>query len=89
MGCQRRATKTLPLLRLGEVDLMKQDPREGHQCWTTPLAAKSRLSEVSVRVVGACELLLWLLSTTVSMGGGRRINDNGGLVALGVCKIST
>ena len=88
MGRQRRASKTLPLSQLGDVDLVKQDPRKGHQHWTTPSATKSRSSEVSVRVVGASEVLLWLLSTTISVGGSRRINDNGGLVALGVCKIS-
>ena len=45
-------------------------------------ATKSRLSEVSVRVVGASEVLLWLPATTVLVGGGWRINGSGGLVAL-------
>ena len=66
---------------------MLRDPREGHQHWRTPSATKSRSSEVSVRVVGASEVLLWLLSTIVSVGGGQRINGSGGLVALGVCRI--
>ena len=38
-------SKTLPLLRLGDVDLVPRDRREGHRCWTTPLATKSRSSE--------------------------------------------
>ena len=57
-------------------------PREGHRHWTTPSATKSRSLEISVRAVGASEVLLWLLATIVSMGGGRRINNSGGLVAL-------
>ena len=85
MGRQRRASKTLPLSRLGDIDLVLRDSREGHRCWTTPSATKSRSSKVSVRVVRASKVLLWLLATTVLVGGGRRINDSGGLVALIPC----
>ena len=85
MGCRRRASKTLPLSRSGDVNLVLWDLREGYRRWTTPSATKSRLLEVFVRVVRASKVLLWLLATIVLVGGGRRINGSGGLVALIPC----
>ena len=85
MGRQRRVSKTLPLSRSGDVDLVLRDSREGHWRWTTPSATKSRSLEVSIRVVGASKVLLWLPATTILVGGGRRINGSGGLVALIPC----
>ena len=79
MGQRRRASKTLPLLWSGDVDLVSRDSREGHRCWVTPSATKSRSSEVSIRVIIASEVLLWFPMTIVSVGGGRRINGNGGV----------
>ena len=38
-------SKTLPLSRSGNVDLVSRDWRKGHWRWTTPSATKSRLSE--------------------------------------------
>ena len=35
----------MPLSRSGDINLVSQDRREGHRCWTTPSATKSRFSE--------------------------------------------
>jgi len=72
MGCRRRASKTLPLSWSGDVKLVLWDPREGHQHWTTPLATKSRSSEVSIRVIRASKVLLWLPATSI---GGCWLED--------------